>query len=155
MTTIFVLLSSTGEILWDNSIPSCIFDYITEHSGLTKKDTLKKLKRHDSLLIESFRFTYGQYLEKCSYAYLTEIPDYCYHVYDIIRIPCYSSTFYPERIKIDIERCLELHKGNNTDYLIIKNELRRITTYQYGVHLKDSVKWTYVLQRFNIIKNTY
>lgn len=95
--TLFVLLSRTEEILWDNPIPSCIFDYIETHSGLTKKETVK-LKRHDSRLIESFRYTYGQILHSCCYAYLMEIPDYCQHVYDVIRVPCYSSSFYPERI---------------------------------------------------------
>lgn len=147
--SLFILLSSTGDILWDNPIPACIFDYIKTHSGLSKKETMK-LKRHDSLLIESFRYTYGQYLETCLYACLKEIPAYCHDVYDIVRIPCYSSTFYPERISIDVERCLELHPDNHHE---IKTHLKYITTSQYGVHLKDSVKWTYVLQRFNIVKN--
>ena len=156
--TLFVLLSRTEEILWDNPIPSCIFDYIETHYGLKKKETVK-LKRHDRMLIESFRYTYGQALHSCAYAYLMEIPHYCYDVYDIIRIPCYSSSFYPERISIDIERCLELQgqdQGQKTEvYDDMKKHLKHITTYQYGVNLKDSVRWTYVLQRFNIMKNIY
>lgn len=148
MHTIFILLSSTEKILWDNPIPSCIFDYLSLLSSLVEK---KKLRRHDSLLIESFRHTYGQYLESCPYAYLSEIPEYCLDAYDIIRIPCYSSSFYPERIAIDVERCLELYPGNRR----IKDELALITFSQYGVKLKDSVKFTYVQQRFNILKNIY
>lgn len=150
MTTIYILLSSTGEILWDNPIPPCIFDYISGVGvgvGVDVK-TVKKMSRHDPILIESFRHTYGQYLESCPYAYLAEIPRYCLDVYDIIRIPCYASSFYPERIAIDIERCLEL-------YPCIKDELAQITFSQYGVKLKDSVKYTYVQQRFSILKNTY
>lgn len=141
MTTIYILLSSTGEILWDNPIPPCIFDYIS----CVRVKTVKKMSRHDPILIESFRHTYGQHLESCPYAYLAEIPRYCLDVYDIIRIPCYASSFYPERIAIDVERCLELYK----------EELAQITFSQYGVKLKDSVKYTYVQQRFSILKNTY
>jgi hypothetical protein len=74
-------------------------------------------------------------------------------VYDIIRIPCYASSFYPERIAIDVERCLELYPAEL--YPAMKDELAQITFSQYGVKLKDSVKYTYVQQRFSILKNTY
>jgi len=151
---ITLILSNTENILWDNPIPSCIYKYIETHSGLKKGQIAKNLKRHDSLLIESFRQSYGQYLESCPYAYLIEIPDYSCDVYDIIRIPCYASSFYPERISIDVERCLELYQGHS-DYHKIKDELKHITTSHYGVKLKDSVKYTYVQQRFHVIKNKY
>lgn len=149
--TITLILSSTEKILWDNPIPTCIFKYM----GFKKKETTHPhLKRHDLRLIDSFRYTYGQYLESCPYAYLIEIPDYCHYVYDIMRTPCYSSSFYPERISIDIERCLELYQGH-LDYERINDELKRITNSQYGVTLKNSVKYIYVMQRFNILNNTY
>jgi len=148
-----IILSKTGEFLWDNQIPSLVFDYIEQKTGLTKNDTMK-LKRHDSLLIESFRHTYGQYLESSQYAHLIEIPYYCHDMYEIVRVPCYLSKFYPESISIDIERCLEFHQGQ-PDYHGIKDELRRITTYQFGVKANDSLKHNFIHQRFNIIKNTY
>ena len=159
--TIFILLSRTEKILWDNPIPSCIFDYFSGLNTVKRQrhESLKRyesLKRHDPILMESFRHTYGQYLESCPFAHLTEIPAYCMEVYDIIRIPCYASSFYPERISIDIERCLELHYMScHHDTKRIKDELKQITTSQYGVTLKDSKKFIYTMQRFYIMKNIY
>ena len=148
--TITLILSKTGAILWDNPIPLLVFDYIEKHSGLKKEDAVK-MKRHDSLLIDSFRHIYGQYLGSCTYAYLFDIPNYCYNVYDIVRVPCYSSKFYPESISIDIERCLEIHR----DQSLIKDHLKRITISKYGVKINDSLKPNFVQQRFNIVKSTY
>ena len=145
-----LILSKTGAILWDNPIPLILFDYIEKNSGLKRADTVK-MKRHDPLLLHSFRHIYGAHLGSCTYAYLFEIPNYCHDLYDIVRVPCYLSIFYPESISIDIERCLELHP----DPSLIKDHLRRITTYQFGVKICDSTKSNFVQQRFNIVKNTY
>ena len=145
-----LILSKTGSILWDNSIPSSIFHFIEINSGLKKADAVN-LKRHDTLLINSFKHIYGPYLGSCTYASLVEIPDYCYDVYEIVRMPCFLTSFYPESISIDVERCLENHLGR-PDYTAIKDDIKRITYSQVGVRLGDSVKGKFTPLRFHVIR---
>jgi hypothetical protein len=145
-----LILSKTGSILWDNPVPASIFHFIEINSGFKKADAVK-LKRHDSLLITSFQHTYGEYLGSCTYAVLVEIPDYCFDVYEIVRMPCFCTSFYPESISIDVERCLSNHVGH-PEYTAIKNDIRRITYSQIGVRLGDSIKGTYTPLRFHVIK---
>lgn len=147
-----LILSKTGSILWDNPIPSSVFHFIEINSGFKKADAVAKLKRHDTLLINSFQHIYGEYLGSCKYAYLVEIPDYCYDVYEIVRMPCFLTSFYPESISIDVERCLANHVDGSPEYTAIKSDIRRITYSQIGVRLGDSIKGLYTPLRFHVIK---
>lgn len=145
-----LVLSKTGSVLWDNPIPSSVFHFIEINSGFKKADAVN-LKRHDALLINSFKHIYGPHLGSCTYAHLVEIPDYCYDVYDIVRMPCFLSSFYPESISIDVERCLENHIGH-PEYTAIKDDIKRITYSQIGVRLSDSMKGKFTPLRFHVIK---
>ena len=100
----FIVISTTHLKLWENDIPEYVCDYILNHISINRQN-IENLDRHHHLVVDAFRYAYGNHLEKCNYAKLREISELLIPFYRIIQIACYRNMFYPECIAIDVYAC--------------------------------------------------
>lgn len=126
---VLIVVSTSEFDLWKNPIPPGIFNILE-----IKSDECINLKRHDSKLIRAFQFFYGSQLENCTYAELKNIPYYFLDFYDIIQIPCYASSLFPESIIIRAHDCLLHYKDHHEYQLLIKN-MKALTFFPFGCRL--------------------
>lgn len=102
MAFFYVILSRTLYPLWENPIPSQIYQYI--YSFLHKtKNQIHHLPRHDRVVLNAFRFFYGSKLEKCSYAGIAPIHMSFIKYYEIKQIISYDKYACPENIDLHTE----------------------------------------------------
>ena len=125
----FIIISISEFDLWKNPIPNEVFLFLE-----MKSDECINLKRHDSKLIRAFQFFYGSQLEMCAYAELKNIPYYFFDFYDIIQIPCYASSLFPESIFLRAHDCLLHYKDHHKYQYLIKN-IQTLTFFPFDCRL--------------------
>jgi hypothetical protein len=96
-----IVISTSTYDLWENNIDIEVFRFIYHHSStIQKPEHIYKLKRHDVLIIQAFRYVYGDNLELCNFAKIVFLPDCFQKFYLIERLQCYKYVYYPEEVHI-------------------------------------------------------
>lgn len=96
-----IIVSTSTYDLWENDIDLEVFRFIYHHSStIQKPEHIYKLKRHDLLVVQAFRYVYGDNLELCKFAKIVFLPDCFQNFYYIDRLQCYKYVYYPEEVHI-------------------------------------------------------
>jgi len=130
MSTLFIVISKTQLSLWENKVPDIIYQMIKEENNIKTRKEVEKLSRHHCAIINTFCSLYGEYLERCEYATIRGLPVEFEHFYNIVQIPIYGSSLYPETIEVKVEECLSFYRNTNPEVykevvqFIVKNTNR-------------------------------
>jgi len=135
MSQIYVILSSTYESLWDNPVPSSLYDYIYSFAnGIKNKKQIQSLTRHHPVLLNAFRFFYGRNLEKCKYAGIKNISIEFMNYYEVKQIVYYENHRCPESIDLHTETWLP-------DVIDKINEDRKLNSDQKKYFIDESKRF--------------
>lgn len=134
-----VILSKTSVSLWDNPIPSVVYECIAENANISYKPYVKNLQRDNIHVVQVFQQYYGKGLEGCKYAKITSVPIILRNFYDIIQPPCYGTIKSEEFVQINVEDFVSYYE--NTNY---ENEVKEIVKYKI-------YKSPYSIYKYNLI----
>ena len=134
-----VILSKTSVSLWDNAIPSVVYECIAEKANISYKPYVKNLQRDNIHVVQVFQQLYGKDLEGCKYAKITSVPIILRNFYDIIQPICYGTIKTEEFVQINVEDFVSYYE--NTNY---ENEVKEIVKYKI-------YKSPYSIYKYNLI----
>ena len=134
-----VILSKTSLPLWDNTIPSIVYECIAEKENISYKPYVKILQRDNIHVVQVFQQYYGKGLEGCKYAKITSVPIILRNFYDIIQPVCYGTIKSEEFVQINVEDFVSSYENTNYEY-----EVKEIVKYKI-------YKSPYSIYKYNLI----
>lgn len=97
-----VIISTTEKWLWENDIPSSIFDHITNKRIGFNRGNIQTIPRHVFALREAFENIYGYDIIHCTFAKYVLVPRDFTSSYIVVRPECYRNIFYNEMVDINL-----------------------------------------------------
>lgn len=125
---IFIIVSKTQVSLWENKVPDKIYQVIKEECNIKTRKEVESLHRHNCIVIDAFCDVYGEYLERCEYAAIKEIPILFRDFYRVVQIPIYGNSMNPETIELKVEESLIFYRKTDV-YRQVEDFLGGLSPY--------------------------